>query len=354
MRTRKIPGAQPGIALEETARCEPPAVGEPGYPAAEGDPPGPVALRRRLAPVVLLAYRAVDASRASRGSAGSSGVAPGRVPPAHPRSTRQRLRTDRLATHFARRPTTGQHATDQRSRATPLLTFADDKSRRLRRPRRRPGHRRQVLPLAPADRHRQVQRPRRNPPRHRGRRRADRHRRDPPHQHRPEPGRAEPARRAAAGPLHDPAQHRRLLHRRRCRAHLPPGARAARRPQAGQARSAGRPADAVPRRGADARGRRNAGQGRLRRDGLHLRRSDPGQAPGGDRLRRGDAAGRADRLGPGHPEPLQPAGDRREREGADHRRCRRRHRVRRRDRDGAGLRRRADEHRDRRRAAIRC
>jgi thiazole synthase len=49
---------------------------------------------------------------------------------------------------------------------------------------------------------------------------ADRHRGHPPHQHRPEPGRAQPARRAAAGPLHHPAQHRRLLHRRRRGAHL--------------------------------------------------------------------------------------------------------------------------------------
>jgi thiazole synthase len=48
---------------------------------------------------------------------------------------------------------------------------------------------------------------------------------------------------------------------------------------------------------------------RLPGDGLHLRRSDRGQAPGGNRLRRGDAAGRADRLGTGHPESLQPAGD---------------------------------------------
>jgi thiazole synthase len=41
-------------------------------------------------------------------------------------------------------------------------------------------------------------------------------------------------------------------------------------------------------------------------------------------------------------------------EGADPRRCRRRHRLGRGDRDGTGLRRRADEHRDRRREATRC
>ena len=92
------------------------------------------------------------------------------------------------------------------------------------------------------------------------------------------------------------------------------------------------------------------GRRRLRGDGLHQRRSDPGQAPGGNRLRRGDAAGRADRFRPGHPEQVQPARDHRERQGADHRRCRRRHRVGCGDRDGTGLRRRADEHRHRRRA----
>jgi sulfur carrier protein len=63
---------------------------------------------------------------------------------------------------------------------------------------RRTRHRRQVLPLAPAGRHRQV--PRLRADARRGRRlgRRDRHRGDPPHQHRPERERAEPARRAAA------------------------------------------------------------------------------------------------------------------------------------------------------------
>ncbi len=45
----------------------------------------------------------------------------------------------------------------------------------------------------------------------------------PPDQHRPEPGRTEPAGYPAAGPLHHPAEHRRLLRRYRGRAHLPPG-----------------------------------------------------------------------------------------------------------------------------------
>ncbi len=74
-------------------------------------------------------------------------------------------------------------------------------------------------------------------------------------------------------------------------------------------------------------GGRTTGRRRLRGDGLLQRRPDRLQAPGGDRLRRGDAAGRADRLGPGHPEPLQHSGHRRERQGADPGRCRRRHRL---------------------------
>ena len=57
--------------------------------------------------------------------------------------------------------------------------------------------------------------------------------------------------------LHDPAQHRRLLHRRRRGAHLPPGARARHR-RPGQARGDRRPEDAVPRRRGDAGGRASA------------------------------------------------------------------------------------------------
>ena len=125
----------------------------------------------------------------------------------------------------------------------------------------------------------------------------DRHRRDPAHQHRP-------GRRASRTcsmccrsiALHDPAEHGRLLHRRRRRAHVPPRARAARRAQARQARSARRSEDAVPGRRADAQGRRDARRRRLRRDGLHQRRSDPRAPARGNRLRRGHAAGGADRL----------------------------------------------------------
>ena len=92
----------------------------------------------------------------------------------------------------------------------------------------------------------------------------------------------------------------------------------------------------------------DAGRRRLQGDGVLLRRSDPGEAARGDRLRRGDAARLAHRLGHGHPQSVEPADHDRERQGAGAGRCRRRHRIRCRDRDGARLRRRADEHRDRR------
>ncbi len=84
--------------------------------------------------------------------------------------------------------------------------------------------------------------------------------------------------------------------RRRRGAHAAPGARTARRPRPGEARSAGRPEDAVPQRG------RNAHRGRtLVKDGFKVmvytsRRSDHRQAARGDRLRRGDAARVADRF----------------------------------------------------------
>jgi hypothetical protein len=61
----------------------------------------------------------------------------------------------------------------------------------------------------------------------------------------------------------------------------------------------------------------------------------------------GDAAGRADRLGPGDPEPEQHPHHQGTVEGAGDRRRRRRHRVGRDVRDGAGRGRRADEHGDR-------
>ena len=95
---------------------------------------------------------------------------------------------------------------------------------------------------------------------------------------------------------------------------------------------------------------RDPGQGGLHRPAVLHRRPDPVPEARGRRLRRGDAAGRAHRLGPRHPQPVQPAHHPRAGEGAGHRRRRRGHRVRRGDRDGARLRRRADEHRHRRRA----
>ena len=61
----------------------------------------------------------------------------------------------------------------------------------------------------------------------------------------------------------------------------------------------------------------DAGEGRLQGDGLQLATTrSMAQAARGDRLRRGDAARLADRLGHGHPQPLEPAAHHREREGA--------------------------------------
>ena len=91
-----------------------------------------------------------------------------------------------------------------------------------------------------------------------GERRRDRHGRDPPHEHRPGRRRAVAARRAAAVEFTLPAEHRGLLHRRRCRAHAAARARAARRPPAGEARGARRPRLAVPRRARDDQGRRDS------------------------------------------------------------------------------------------------
>jgi len=56
-----------------------------------------------------------------------------------------------------------------------------------------------------------------------------------------------------------------------------------------------RRADAVSRHAADAGGGRNAGGRTASSDGVLRRRSHPGEAPGGNRLRGGDAAGLADR-----------------------------------------------------------
>ena len=143
-----------------------------------------------------------------------------------------------------------------------------------------------------------------------------------------------------------PAEHRRLLHRGRGDPHGAAGARS--RPvELGQARGDRRRAHALSRQRRAARGDARAGGRGLRRAALHQRRSgDLPQARG--RWRRGgDAARRADRIGPGHPEPEQHADHPRAGARAGDRRCRRRHGVRRGDRDGARRRRRADEHRDR-------
>ena len=246
----------------------------------------------------------------------------------------------------------------QRHRAHPAATRRDNADgyrqamdmKREQRRRGHPAHRQPGVHLAPAGRHRQVPRLRADARGDRRERRGDRHRRDPPHQHRPERGRAQPARGAAAGPVHAPAEHRRLLHRRRRGAHPAARARAARRPRAGEARGARRPAHAVSR---TCRETLEAAK-TLVEDGFEVMvycSDDPilAQQARGDRLRRGHAARLADRLGHGHPQPVEPAAHPRAGERAGDRRRRRRHRVGCGDRDGARLRRRADEHRDRRR-----
>ena len=73
-------------------------------------------------------------------------------------------------------------------------------------------------------------------------------------------------------------------------------------------------------------------EGGLRADGLLRRRSDRREAARGSRRGGDHAAGRADRLGPRHPEPRDHPADRRGRRGAGAGRCRRRHRERRRAR----------------------
>ena len=90
--------------------------------------------------------------------------------------------------------------------------------------------------------------------------------------------------------------------------------------------------------------------GRLRRPALHQRR--PGRVPQAGRggRRGGDAARRADRVGPRHPEPEQHPDHQGPGARAGDRRRRRRHGVGRRHRDGARRGRRADEHRHRARA----
>jgi sulfur carrier protein len=167
---------------------------------------------------------------------------------------------------------------------------------------RSPRHRRQVLRLAPAGRHRQVQGLRPDPRRDRRLGRRDHHGRHPPHQHRPGTGPALAAGSAAARAIHHPAQHRRLLHGRGRGAHAAPRPRTARRPRAVQARSAGRSADPVPQHAGNPQGRRDPGQGRLPGHGVLRRRPDPGAHAGRHRLRRDHAAGLADRFRHGHPQ----------------------------------------------------
>ncbi len=134
------------------------------------------------------------------------------------------------------------------------------------------------------------------------------------------------------------AQHRRLLHRARRGADRPARARGAGH-QLDQARGHRRRRDLVPRRGRAAARGRGSGARRVHRAALLQRRPDHLPQAGGSRLRRGHAARRADRLGHGNPQPLQPAHHPRGGQRAGDRRCRRRHRVGRGDRARAGLRR---------------
>ena len=107
----------------------------------------------------------------------------------------------------------------------------------------------------------------------------------------------------------------------------------------GQARGDRRRAHAVSRQRGAARSDARAGEGRLRRAALHQRRSGRVPQARGRGRGGGDAAGRADRLGPRHPEPQQHRDHPRVRAGAGHRRRRRRHGIGRRDCDGARRRR---------------
>ena len=94
------------------------------------------------------------------------------------------------------------------------------------------------------------------------------------------------------------AQHRRLLHRARRGADRQARPRGV-RDRLGQARGHRRRPDAAARRAGAARGRRGARRRRLRRAALHERRPDPRPPARGRRLRGGDAARLADRLGHG-------------------------------------------------------
>ena len=161
--------------------------------------------------------------------------------------------------------------------------------------RRSAGHRRPNLPFAAAGRHGQVPDPGRRTGGHSPLGRRDRHRRAAAR--RPDAGQAQRPRHDRPHPPDAPAQHRRLLHRRRGRAHLPPGARAGDgRPR--EARGHRRRAHAVPRRRGHAGGGADPGEGRVHRAALLHGRPDPGPQAGGRRVRRGHAAGGA-RSAPG-------------------------------------------------------
>ena len=155
-------------------------------------------------------------------------------------------------------------------------------------------NRRQDVHVAPDRRHRQVFVAGRDGAGARGVGRRDDHRRGAAREHlRPLEGIA--ARLHRHVEVLPPAEHRRLLHRRRSGAHG--AARPRGRPvELGEARSDRRRADALSRqRGAD-RGDARAGPRRVRRAALHQRRSD--RLPQARRRRRGGdhAARRADRL----------------------------------------------------------
>ena len=181
----------------------------------------------------------------------------------------------------------------------------------------------------------------------RGERGRDRHRRDPPHQHRSGARRAEPARLPAARSVHHPPEYRRLL---RCGvrgAHLPAFPRAARRGQPREARGPGRRQDPPSQRHRDPGSGGAARRRRVRRDGLHQRRSGHRPAARSARVRERDAPRGPHRLRPRHLQsvehPHHPGGG----EGAHRGGRGGRNRFGRGGGDGARLRRSAHEHRDR-------
>ena len=135
-----------------------------------------------------------------------------------------------------------------------------------------------------------------------------------------------------------PAQHRRVLHRRRGRADGPARPRGV-RDGLGQARGHRRRAHPAARPGRAARRRRTAGRRRFHRVALHQRRPDRGHPARRPRLRGRDAAGLADRLGHGDPQPVQPRDHPRAGRRPGHPRRRHRDGLGRRPRDGARVRR---------------